>query len=105
MCMIVTESEAEREWRMIAGLLSGRSCFSLAPFGSLVNSPTAVFSFHRHRLDLDLPKLISMGRRPKAWVRRFFNRGAKLDDASNRYEHTCKACGEEVRFTEFVQST
>jgi hypothetical protein len=48
-------------------------------------------------LCLNLTKIPRMGRRPKAWVRRFFDRGAKLDDASNRYEHTCKACGEEVR--------
>ncbi|ODH40554.1 hypothetical protein ACO22_01591 [Paracoccidioides brasiliensis] len=35
-----------------------------------------------------------MGRRPNCIVREFFNRGAKLMDSSNRYEHTCKSCGQ-----------
>ncbi|KAI5288602.1 hypothetical protein KEM54_005091 [Ascosphaera aggregata] len=35
-----------------------------------------------------------MGRKPNAIVTEFFNRGAKLHDASNRYEHTCKLCGQ-----------
>ncbi|KAI1970402.1 hypothetical protein LOZ51_006774 [Ophidiomyces ophidiicola] len=35
-----------------------------------------------------------MGRRPNAIVSEFFNRGNKLPDSSNRYEHTCKLCGE-----------
>ena len=33
-----------------------------------------------------------MGRKPNQLVLEFFDRGAKLDDGSNRYEHTCKAC-------------
>lgn len=35
-----------------------------------------------------------MGRKPNQIVCEFFNRGSKLQDSSNRYEHTCKACGE-----------
>ncbi|KAH8804968.1 hypothetical protein F5884DRAFT_435760 [Xylogone sp. PMI_703] len=35
-----------------------------------------------------------MGRKPNALILEFFQRGAKLEDASNRYQHTCKACGE-----------
>lgn len=38
-----------------------------------------------------------MGRRPNAVVGEFFLRGQKLDDSSNRYQHTCKKCGEHVR--------
>jgi len=38
-----------------------------------------------------------MGRRPNAVVGEFFHRGQKLDDSSNRYQHTCKKCGEHVR--------
>ncbi|KAL8818427.1 MAG: hypothetical protein Q9223_002932 [Gallowayella weberi] len=34
-----------------------------------------------------------MGRKPNQLVIEFFDRGAKLKDNSNRYEHTCKACG------------
>ena len=33
-----------------------------------------------------------MGRKPNPLVNEFFNRGKKLDDSSNRYEYTCKAC-------------
>ena len=39
----------------------------------------------------------NMGRRPNAVVNEFFLRGEKLDDNSNRYQHTCKKCGEHVR--------
>ncbi|PGH14171.1 hypothetical protein AJ80_06040 [Polytolypa hystricis UAMH7299] len=35
-----------------------------------------------------------MGRKPNAIVSEFFSRGAKLRDSSNRYEHTCKLCGQ-----------
>ncbi|KAK5134984.1 hypothetical protein LTR08_005936 [Meristemomyces frigidus] len=35
-----------------------------------------------------------MGRRPNQLVNEFFQRGQKLPDASNRYAHTCKRCGE-----------
>lgn len=35
-----------------------------------------------------------MGRKPNALILEFFIRGQKLEDASNRYQHTCKACGE-----------
>jgi hypothetical protein len=35
-----------------------------------------------------------MGRKPNQLILEFFDRGQKLDDASNRYQHTCKACGE-----------
>jgi hypothetical protein len=38
-----------------------------------------------------------MGRRPNAVVGEFFHRGQKLDDNSNRYQHTCKKCGQHVR--------
>ncbi|KAF2154571.1 hypothetical protein K461DRAFT_319113 [Myriangium duriaei CBS 260.36] len=34
-----------------------------------------------------------MGRKPNALILEFFQRGAKLEDQSNRYEHTCKMCG------------
>lgn len=35
-----------------------------------------------------------MGRKPNQLILEFFIRGQKLEDASNRYQHTCKACGE-----------
>jgi hypothetical protein len=35
-----------------------------------------------------------MGRRPNPLMVEFFNRGRKIGDASNRYEQTCKRCGE-----------
>jgi hypothetical protein len=38
--------------------------------------------------------LQAMGRKPNQLILEFFNRGPKLEDASNRYQHTCKACGE-----------
>ncbi|KAL8766346.1 MAG: hypothetical protein Q9209_006873 [Squamulea sp. 1 TL-2023] len=34
-----------------------------------------------------------MGRKPNQLVLEYFDRGAKLKDNSNRYVHTCKACG------------
>jgi hypothetical protein len=39
----------------------------------------------------------TMGRKPNQLVLEFFHRGRKLEDASNRYEHTCKRCGDVVR--------
>ncbi|KAK4996790.1 hypothetical protein LTR60_007801, partial [Cryomyces antarcticus] len=35
-----------------------------------------------------------MGRKPNQLILEFFDRGQKLEDASNRYQHTCKSCGE-----------
>ncbi|KAH8693169.1 hypothetical protein BGW36DRAFT_301985 [Talaromyces proteolyticus] len=35
-----------------------------------------------------------MGRKPHPLVLEFFTRGPKLEDASNRYQYNCKACGE-----------
>jgi hypothetical protein len=35
-----------------------------------------------------------MGRKPNPLILEFFERGPKLDDSSNRYQHTCRACGE-----------
>ncbi|KAI9730506.1 MAG: hypothetical protein M1834_005747 [Cirrosporium novae-zelandiae] len=35
-----------------------------------------------------------MGRKPNPVILEFFERGPKLEDSSNRYQHTCKACGE-----------
>ena len=35
-----------------------------------------------------------MGRKAHPLIIEYFERGAKLKDNSNRYEHTCKACGE-----------
>jgi hypothetical protein len=35
-----------------------------------------------------------MGRRPDQEVAEYFERGPKLQDSSNRYEQTCKKCGE-----------
>jgi hypothetical protein len=35
-----------------------------------------------------------MGRKPNPLVAQYFERGSKIGDASNRYEHTCKKCGE-----------
>ncbi|KAI9786506.1 MAG: hypothetical protein M1835_003048 [Candelina submexicana] len=35
-----------------------------------------------------------MGRKPNQLILEFFERGPKLEDNSNRYQHTCKACGE-----------
>ncbi|KAJ4503055.1 hypothetical protein HRR83_008941 [Exophiala dermatitidis] len=34
-----------------------------------------------------------MGRRPDALIAQYFARGAKIGDASNRYEYTCSRCG------------
>lgn len=39
---------------------------------------------------------IAMGRKPNPVALEFFVRGRKLDDASNRYEQTCKFCNEKV---------
>ncbi|KAI2621131.1 hypothetical protein GGR54DRAFT_89836 [Hypoxylon sp. NC1633] len=36
-----------------------------------------------------------MGRKPNPLILEFFERGAKLDDNSNRYHHRCKSCGED----------
>lgn len=36
-----------------------------------------------------------MGRKPNPLIVEFFERGSKIGDASNRYEHTCKKCGEQ----------
>ncbi|KAK6585279.1 hypothetical protein PZA11_002006 [Diplocarpon coronariae] len=35
-----------------------------------------------------------MGRKPKSLILQFFERGAKLNDKSNRYSYTCKSCSE-----------
>ncbi len=35
-----------------------------------------------------------MGRKPNQLILEFFERGQKLEDNSNRYQHTCKACRE-----------
>ena len=35
-----------------------------------------------------------MGRKPNQIILEYFDRGQKLDDASNRYQYDCKACGE-----------
>ncbi|KAI9722358.1 MAG: hypothetical protein M1812_001830 [Candelaria pacifica] len=35
-----------------------------------------------------------MGRKPNQLILEFFERGQKLEDNSNRYQHRCKACGE-----------
>lgn len=35
-----------------------------------------------------------MGRKPNQLILEYFHRGAKLEDASNRYQHTCRSCGE-----------
>ncbi|RAL66307.1 hypothetical protein DID88_005977 [Monilinia fructigena] len=35
-----------------------------------------------------------MGRKPDPLILQHFQRGAKLNDSSNRYQHTCRACGE-----------
>lgn len=35
-----------------------------------------------------------MGRKPNQLILEFFERGQKLEDSSNRYQHTCRACGE-----------
>lgn len=39
-------------------------------------------------------RTLTMGRKPNQLILEFFIRGQKLEDASNRYQHTCKACGE-----------
>ncbi|KAF3483241.1 uncharacterized protein GIQ15_02565 [Arthroderma uncinatum] len=36
----------------------------------------------------------TMGRKPNTLITEFFHRGEKLPDSSNRYEHTCRLCGE-----------
>jgi hypothetical protein len=36
-----------------------------------------------------------MGRKPNQLILRYFERGPKLTDNSNRYPHRCKACGED----------
>lgn len=45
---------------------------------------------------------VAMGRKANPLVDEFFERGAKIEDKSNRYEHTCKKCGAEVRLCEQV---
>lgn len=35
-----------------------------------------------------------MGRKPNPLILEYFVRGAKLNDNSNRYQHTCRRCGE-----------
>ncbi|PHH71288.1 hypothetical protein CDD82_6603 [Ophiocordyceps australis] len=35
-----------------------------------------------------------MGRKPNSLILRYFERGPKLRDSSNRYPHTCRLCGE-----------
>jgi len=35
-----------------------------------------------------------MGRKPNQLITEFFVRGPKLEDSSNRYEYTCRACAE-----------
>ncbi|KAL9065287.1 MAG: hypothetical protein Q9157_007525, partial [Trypethelium eluteriae] len=35
-----------------------------------------------------------MGRKPNPIINEYFERGQKLEDASNRYQHTCRSCGE-----------
>ncbi|KAF2746395.1 hypothetical protein M011DRAFT_487181 [Sporormia fimetaria CBS 119925] len=35
-----------------------------------------------------------MGRKPHGLIAEFFERGQKINDLSNRYEQTCKSCGE-----------
>ncbi|ESZ92924.1 hypothetical protein SBOR_6697 [Sclerotinia borealis F-4128] len=35
-----------------------------------------------------------MGRKPNPLILQHFERGAKLNDSSNRYQHTCRSCGE-----------
>lgn len=40
-------------------------------------------------------QVVTMGRKPNALIVEYFHRGAKIADASNRYEHTCKRCGEQ----------
>jgi hypothetical protein len=43
----------------------------------------------------DLGRLwLTMGRKPNPIILQYFDRGPKLEDASNRYEHTCKQCGD-----------
>lgn len=37
-----------------------------------------------------------MGRKPNALITEFFVRGRKLQDSSNRYHMTCRACHQEV---------
>lgn len=36
-----------------------------------------------------------MGRKPNPIILQYFDRGPKLEDASNRYQHSCKQCGEQ----------
>lgn len=56
----------------------------------------ALRSSHAHSPSIAaLPfPLSNMGRRPNALVTEYFVRGEKLVDASNRYAHTCRRCGE-----------
>lgn len=35
-----------------------------------------------------------MGRKPNPLIVQYFSRGTKVGDSSNRYDHTCKKCGE-----------
>jgi len=35
-----------------------------------------------------------MGRKPNPLISEYFERGAKINDKSNRYPHRCKLCGE-----------
>ena len=53
--------------------------------------------YHRDKSSFVRTGGSAMGRRPNAVVGEFFHRGQKLDDNSNRYQHTCKKCGQHVR--------
>ena len=47
-----------------------------------------------HDTDIARPRLM-MGRKPHPIILQYFDRGSKLEDASNRYQHACKQCGEQ----------
>jgi hypothetical protein len=47
----------------------------------------------------------NMGRRPNPLIQLYFDRGAKLDDASNRYEQKCKRCHETVSISSELWNT
>lgn len=42
-----------------------------------------------------------MGRKPNPLILEFFERGPKIGDQSNRYQHTCKRCGEVVSLARY----
>jgi hypothetical protein len=60
---------------------------------SYLDTQSPQLTFH-YRSGQSHNRTEAMGRKPNQLILEFFDRGQKLEDASNRYQHTCKSCGE-----------